>query len=600
MRVLLIHPEDSPRRGPWSQQRWDLVVDLGKSSPYSERAWSAQFGCPVLSADSFRRGVADAQLVRQMFAEGRGRLLDEEGIDWWDITSLLLAPEALNILAFTRVTSELKNAPDLWCTRPGWPANAVAILRGSTLRSFGAGRLTSMATGIGHYAGLMRRFSVAQIKEIFLDKYDSGYRWRARFAARPQRSSGQVVLLPSAYSNVSRMAADYARMLPRQNFLMVATRQSAKQFTPPENVRIEDLAAYARPGFPTSEIGSLTAQWAKLRADLCASAEFRVLSQAGVLDAIAVWIRDGISARDAWRQVLEREPVCGVLCGDDSNLFTRLPVLLAARRKIPTVDFHHGAFDGRYLLKDLPCDVYLAKNPMERDYLLRVCGLPAGKVVIAAPAEARISEAHIPEPQVSAASQRDESEQRSLVLFSEPYEAGGMRAEEFYRELLPELLRVARENKRGFIIKLHPFESRTQREGLVREILGDDVNFVTVVDGPLTTGLIAQAWCGVTIESTTVMDCRQNGVCCFLCRWLALSPYEYAQQYARFDVGEVLETVEQVKEIPARLREFHRRPSPTGTLPTTADPELLQRWLTSGFHEPSSGVREPSGARSAS
>jgi hypothetical protein len=600
MRVLLIHPEDSPRRGPWSGQRWDLVVDLGKSSRYSEQAWGVQIGCPVLGADSFRQGVADGKIVRQMFAEGRGRLLDEEGIDWWDLTSLLLAPEALNVLAFARITAELKNANELWSTRPGWPANAMAILLGRTLRSFSAGRLTSVATGIGHYAGLMRRFSVAQIKEIFLDKYDSGYRWRARFAARPQRTRNQVVLLPSAYSNVSRMAADYARMLPRQDFLMVATRQSAKQFTPPENVRIEDLAAYARPGFSGSEIASLTAQWEKLRAELRSSAEFQVLSQAGVLDTVPVWIRDGISARDAWREVLEREPVCGVLCGDDSNLFTRLPVLLAARRKIPTVDFHHGAFDGRYLLKDLPCDVYLAKNSMERDYLVKVCNLPAEKVVIAAPAEARISEAHIPETQVSTASQRYESEQGSLILFSEPYEAGGMRAEEFYRELLPELLRVARENKRGFIIKLHPFESRTQREGLVREILGDDANFVTVVDGPLTAGLIAQAWCGITIESTTVMDCRQNGVCCFLCSWLVLSPYEYAQQYARFGVGEVLETVEQVKEIPSRLSEFHRRPAPTGTVPTPVDPELLQRWLTSGFHEPFRAVREPSGARSAS
>jgi hypothetical protein len=595
MRVLLIHPEDSPRRGPWSQQRWDLVVDLGKSSRYSEQAWGVQFGCRVLGADSFRQGIADAKIVRQMFAAGRSRLLDEEGIDWWDLTSLLLAPEALNVLAFGRITAELKNTNEIWSTRPGWPANALAILLSSTLRSFSAGRLTRMAAGIGHYAGLMRRFSPAQIKEIFLDKYDSGYRWRARVVARPVRSRGHFVLLPSAYSNVSRMAADYARALPRQDFLMIATRQSAKQFTPPENVRIEDLAAYARPGFSGNEIASLTAQWEKLRAELCSSAEFQVLSQAGVLDPVPMWIRDGISARDAWREVLEREPVCGVLCGDDSNLFTRLPVGLAAKRKIPTADFHHGAFDGRYLLKDLPCDVYLAKNLMERDYLLRVCGLPAEKVVIAAPAEA-----HIPEAHISNASQRNEPDQRSVVLFSEPYEAGGMRAEEFYRELLPELLRVARENGRGFIIKLHPFESRTQREGLVREILGDDAKHVTVVDGPLTAGLIAQAWCGITIESTTVMDCRQNGVCCFLCGWLALSPYEYAQQYARFGVGEVLETVEQVKEIPARLSEFHNRPVPPADLPTSADPERLQQWLTSGFHEPSSGVRERSGARSAS
>ena len=64
------------------------------------------------------------------------------------------------------------------------------------------------------------------------------------------------------------------------------------------------------------------------------SPELRVLVQAGVLDPFPGWIRDGLSARDAWREVLEREPVGGVLCGDDSNLYTRLPVLLAVRRKI--------------------------------------------------------------------------------------------------------------------------------------------------------------------------------------------------------------------------------------------------------------------------
>src|SRR3974390_1342513 len=36
MRVLLLHPDDSPRQGPWSRQRWDLIVDLGKSSTFSQ------------------------------------------------------------------------------------------------------------------------------------------------------------------------------------------------------------------------------------------------------------------------------------------------------------------------------------------------------------------------------------------------------------------------------------------------------------------------------------------------------------------------------------------------------------------------------------
>jgi hypothetical protein len=583
MRVLLLHPDDSPRRGPWSQQHWDLVVDLGKSSHYSVEAWSAQFSCPVLGADSFRYGVADVKIVRQILARGRGRLIDEEGIDWWDLTSLLLAPAILDVLAFQRVAAETNHFTELWSTRPGWPARVIAILLNCTLKTFNAGRLARLATGVGHYAGLARQFSLAQIKEIFFDKYDSGYQWRSRFSPKPTKCVDPVVLLPSAYGNASRMGADYARMLPQQPFLMVATRENAKQFTRPSNVQVRDLAAYARSDSSKDEISSLMERWLKLRSDLCATPELQALCRVGILDALPMWLRNGISARDAWKEVLDCEPVCGVLCGDDSNFYTRLPVLLAAARKIPTVDFHHGAFDGRYLLKDLPCDVYLAKNQMEQDYLLRVCGLSTEKVVIAAPDT----------PQVSTAISGDERRQRSMILFSEPYEAVGMRGEEVYRELIPSLLRVAHENDRELFIKLHPFESITQRKRLLLEILGPAAERVTMLDGPLAPSLIVQAWCGITVESTTVMDCLQNGVCCFLCGWLKLSAYEYVQQYARFGMGEVLHNLEQIQEIPTRVADFAKRPAHVGLLATPADPPLLQKWLTSG-------LREPSGVRSAS
>ena len=385
MRVLLLQPEDSPERGPWSRQHWDLIVDLGKSSPFSEERWEREFGCPVLRAESFRRGIADANHVREMFSAGRGRLIDEEGIDWWDLMSLLVAPYALTLPALLSVAKVINPSAELWATRSGGIAGIIAIALRRSLRSFESSGLARFAARGMHYAGLVQRFSAAQFTEILLDKYDSGYQWRSRFAARPPSRAEPVVLLPSAYANVSRMAAAYARLLPDQPFLMVATRQSAKQFAAPANVQVRDLAAYAKADSAEAEVASMAERWMKLRAELCESPEWRVLSEAGFLDSIPGWIRDGLSARNAWREVLEREPVCGVLCGDDSNRYTRLPVLLAARRKIRTVDFHHGALDGRYALKDLPCDLYLAKNEMERDYLLRVCGLPAGKVVIGAP-----------------------------------------------------------------------------------------------------------------------------------------------------------------------------------------------------------------------
>jgi hypothetical protein len=575
MRILLLHPEDSPLLGPWSQQRWDLVVDLGKSSLYSEKLWSENLQCPVLRSDCFRRGIADAKQVRQILSAGQGRLIDDEGIDWWYLISLLWVSEVLQLLALERVAAEIPDSVELWATRSGWAASALARLLHRPLLTFENGRIAGFATGIGRYARLVRRFSPSKIKEIILDKYDAGYQWRARLATRPKPCSNPVVLLPSAYENVSRMAADYARLLPQQSFLMVTTRQSGRQFNRPANVRVRDLADYATADAPKTEVLSLIPQWQKLRGDLCSSPELRVLSELGVFDSFPSFLRDGLFAREVWREVIEREPVCGVLCGDDSNWFTSLPVLLAAPRKIPTVDFHHGAFDGNYLFKKLPCDVYMAKNEMERDYLVRVCDLTSEKIAIAAPMAADMS-AHSQDPLL----------QTALVYFSEPYEVAGMRSEAVYRELLPGLLRVARENGRTLTVKLHPFESRIERKRLIRSILGpDSAGSVTVLDGPLTVDLLARTWCGITVESTTVLDCQRNGFCCFLCGWLRLSSFEYVQQFARFGVGEMLHRLEEIGEIPKRLADFHSRAASTSVVQTAADPRMLERWLTSPLHE---------------
>jgi hypothetical protein len=280
--------------------------------------------------------------------------------------------------------------------------------------------------------------------------------------------------------------------------------------------------------------------------------------------------------------VIDREPVQAVLCGDDSNLYTRLPVLLAARRGIPTADFHHGAFDGRYLLKALPCDIYLAKNEMERDYLTRVCGLSDGKVMIGAPA---------PIPAWNESPRRDET---AAVFFSEPYESSGARGEEVYAEVLPPLCRVARACDRRVIVKLHPFESRRQRSRMLDQILpADDRRLVTVIDGPLGSEILSQTWFGLTCESTVAIDCLQAGICCFLCGWLQLSPFEYVRQYARFGVGELLQCAEQILEIPERLERFHNVQAARPTVSDPIDPGTLQRLLTSGSLE-SSGLRSVS------
>jgi hypothetical protein len=89
-----------------------------------------------------------------------------------------------------------------------------------------------------------------------------------------------------------------------------------------------------------------------------------------------------------------------------------------------------------------------------------------------------------------------------------------------------------------------------------------------------------------------VIDCLRQGVCCFLCGWLSLSPYEYAQQYARFGVGEALDDARQLSEIPKRLEDFSNRPPLRLNLSPTVDPAMLQQWLTKS--------NDPAGVRSVS
>src|SRR5262249_46741213 len=126
-------------------------------------------------------------------------------------------------------------------------------------------------------------------------------------------------------------------------------------------------------------------RWNQLKLDLCAAEDFRAIGQTGAFDSFQSWLTKTLQIRDRWRQVFDQERVMGVFCGDDSNPYTRLPVLQAANRNIPTVDFHHGALDGAYLHKDLSCDLYLAKTDMEWDYLVRICEVPADGIEIGAP-----------------------------------------------------------------------------------------------------------------------------------------------------------------------------------------------------------------------
>jgi hypothetical protein len=513
-----------------------------------------------------------------MLRAGRGQIVDELGLDWWDLISILIYQELEQAVLLGRLAGELKLASDLYATRPGWPLSGLGLLLKRPLHRFPRSIRTSR---LYYYAGVMQRFSLGQLGEIFLDKYDPEYRWRSRMASRRSGADIPFVLLPSAYVNVSRMGQAYATILPEQAFLLAATRRSGMQVEAADNVVVISLAGYA--GDPPAELEyrALVGEWEVVQKRLRSYAEIELLRSARLLRKFPDYLRTGLAVRNAWRNLLSQEHVVAVLCGDDSNPYTKLPVLLARQQAIPTVDFHHGALDGRFLLKELPSDFYLAKGEMERDYLLRVCGMPAERVKVGGPTLAR-----------SSSEQKDRDRVTSrIVFFSEPYEAARLRPADVYGELLPLLANLALEHGRQLVVKLHPFESRVERRALVAKVLpAEQASRVEVIDGPFRPELVRDAWFAVTVESTTVVDCSLLGVPCFLCEWLTSSSFEYVPQYARFGVGRVLESREQVQEIPRLLT----LPAPKLVLDSLSkpiDPEWLRRMIAgSAVASPSAPV----------
>jgi len=508
--------------------------------------------------------------MRKFLRTGRNQLVDESGLDWWDLISVFIYTGLEEAVLLRRLAVQLHATTELYATRPGWPASGVAILLNLPLRTFPGALRPSL---FHHYTDVLRRFSFDQLAQIFLDKYDPRYRWRTRFAARRRAAKEPLVLLPSAYTNVSRMAVAYASMLPEQSFLVVATRRSGTHFDSVPNVACASLAAYAGGPEPRAECLEILGKWRNLRQRLGLLPEMDLLLRAGLLEKFQNHFRDGLAVRDAWRNVLAQEQVVAVMCGDDSNPFTRLPVLLARQEGIPTLDFHHGALDGRFLMKELSSDLYLAKGEMERDYLVRICRLPAERIVLAGPAR---------RPPTIPPHERANDEGSQILFFSEPYESGGWRAEEVYRELLPALAGFAREFGRKLVVKLHPFESRHERMALIARVLPPaDAALAKVVEGPFTSELVRKAWFAVTVESTTVIDCSLLGVPCFICEWLNSSPYGYTAQYARFGVGRMLRSPEQLSEIPRIVTEPAIALSDDCLL-KPMDPEWLRQTIVAG------------------
>jgi hypothetical protein len=320
------------------------------------------------------------------------------------------------------------------------------------------------------------------------------------------------------------------------------------------------------------EFSELHQEWEQLRAEFGPVRELAILDRLGVFSGFSKSLHTGLGIRNAWLRVLETEPVESVFCCDDTNAHTRIPLILAKQRGLPTLTCHHGALDGGHLIKRNHGDVVLAKGRMERDYLTRVCGVREDQVEIGGPMQA------------APAPQRAESESAAaIVFFSEPYEVFGGRPEEFYRDLIPSLAKLAEETGRELVVKLHPMESANERRKMIERVEPVRHRRIRVVSGALSEELLQRTWFAVTVLSTAAMDCALRGVPCFLCEWLEYFSCGYSEQFCRFGAGVKLRSPADIAGIPAgipKMLESFRGRAGAGNLSSPIAPARLRELLS--------------------
>jgi hypothetical protein len=543
MRVLVIHPEDDLQAEPWASLRWDRVIDLGRAGAQAYAHAAARFGCAVTSLSEFREEFKEMRRVRELLTLGMGRLNDRFGLDWWELTAIIVHQQLELAFVLGELVATLGPQDEVYVSQPGFHADVLRLALGSRLRTFSArgGR----KGGARHYLRVLKKFPLPQLFEIFWDKTDAGYQVRGWFNRKRKPSTDAVVLLPSAYINVSNTGVAYAQSLPDTHFLLVVTRRSGWVENAPANVSATWLRRYASLRAPSRklELLDLEERWDALRRELLAVPEVRTLAELGWLDEFPARFAQGLEIRDAWRNVLDFEPVKAIICADDHNPYTHIPVLLAKARGLPAIVCHHGALDGRYMFKRNHADVLLARGRMEADYLVRMCGVPAERVEIGAPF--LTTDANQPSGR---------GDRPFIVFFSEAYEVAGGRGHDFYEDILPSLADLALSEGRELIIKLHPSESFSERSRFVEQILTPEQRRITrLMGGPLQPELLDRTWFGVTVMSTVVVECMLHGIPCFLCVWLESWPYGYDDQFARFEAGIRLHEPKEIKSIPDKL-----------------------------------------------
>ena len=573
MRVLLVHPEDTPP-SPRSAEHWDLIVDCGRAPDATYNSWRRQLGSHAISIFHLAEETEDLYRLRELLQLGMDVMVDASGIDWWDVLSLEIVPQLLQFMLIRRLAKKLGSTCELYSSRPHLVATALERLLSTRARILQT-PVQSILHRTRHYREVFSQLDPAQLAQVLEDKIDNHHSIRRRLSRRGHTSGEPVILLPSAYINVSRTALSYAKLLPDLQFLLVHTRRNGRSSSLPENVGSVSLSPYFVPG-RQRESASLLEAWSILRKQLVDDAEeFKMAEEAGIFERIPVLLSWGVALRNAWIRVYDSENVSACLSADDSNPPSNIPLIMAKKRGVHALACHHGALNYMMAVKTNHADFYLVKNEMERDYLRRICHLDPEKIVT-------LSETLSKRPPLQRAPRGSAP---WLVFFTEPYQSYGWRTDEVYRDLLPHLWSLAQRRRLKLVFKLHPFESIKGHRRMLRRLFPKQERQIDVLAGPISDELWNSAELALTVQSSTAVECNARGIPIFLCAWLR-DPYSgYIEQYARFGVGQVLESSEQIARIPDLLEKPNQAPRQLRAPEQPADPDKLSS-LLSGVHVP--------------
>jgi hypothetical protein len=571
MKVLLLHSGDLPWRGPWAGTHWDLIIDLAFAGSRTYEEWSRHCGgTPVRTIHEFAGDGQSYASIQGILDMGRDRLVDRMGVDWWEVLAVVNYHELQRLWLLQCLSHDLGPEATYYASREHVFTRLLGTITGTPIHSFEAA--PSRWQALGRSLSSAMKLSPTSIVEIAFDKWDPDYSVR-RHWNRWQRADVEspAVLLPSAYSNVTRLLLQYAADVPGRNFLLAATRQSGTAKQLPANVRQTALSAYAEPaGGWEQEEKELADKWTEF--ETTALEESQVLRwsrDSGVWKSFPNHLRTGLRLRNAWQSLLTKEPIAGVLCADDLNYYTRLPLILAANMGLASVYCYHGALDGGLLFKKAYAGRYLVKSEMEKDYLLRCSHIEPNLVQMGAPGS------HSPRPaRIKTEGTGD------IVFFSQPYEVLAGRPAEIYRDILPQLCAIARRTGRRMIVKLHPFESQRARKKLLQSVLTtEEMSQVKVAADSSLDAVLNSAWCGIGVDSSVAMECCAAGIPYFLCGWVDYSGFGYSRQLAQFGAGHMLEDCSQLARIPEMIANWS--PSKGQQFCAPIDSDLLEKVL---FH----------------